>query len=708
MYLIAGRGRRKNTPQQKRPADTGTQSQRQAPDDSSFLEHAAASSALAEFPDFATAGIDIDIGGGGDADADAHFDETALDDPDLLSEFEALHMHVEPRPNPEPELEAEDVDEQGNEEVAGTRGDDSQNAEKLRVLVERESQFKAAALAAKRAGNMQSARTMLVQMKDTQSAIRLLQSGQSLPPGYTIPAQPLPHVAEAKPASVPAPPKAPAKKAEVRPPKPASTTKATPRSAEPRLCEITSDSHGRGFEEIATSFAAMKSRLESQATEATRLSAYFLRAGDKPMALEFHRLKKRAVADIASVTSFEANGRTLPPPFLHREVRWTAPDEQQRRDISASEMQVSIGRVVSNGDLAMALGGQSDFFIQWESSWPRDKGSKAYTRTIKYREFEESQGDLDIGYSRNVEFVDRNIMRPLVRWVERGKLVIELYKYMGILWGSQLIGRASLPLAGLRTKAEVAGLVEIKAVSSSLARTERSLPGGPVFVDVAARLRLPLSNKPEMVVHSERWIYIDAQQHQEQVVARVQLLGSAAATTTATTAADVASVVDDTVPDTPGTRVPEKQVTTVQPPPPPLPQDASPQKPPVNSAEPHKNPEQDSEVEDIAAHLDSMESVLSNAVLEFELLQIPARIREARGDKSVTSDLQDLEASIKLRMSVVAAQVGAGALTIDDYMGGVEKEIAQNKVWALAAKRQGNKDLAIRALKRVKAMQNEI
>ncbi|KAJ2382968.1 hypothetical protein GGI05_005478, partial [Coemansia sp. RSA 2603] len=541
---------------------------------------------------------------------------------------------------PERELEAKSKEE----EVSDTRADDTQNAEKLRVLAERETQFKAAALAAKRAGNMESARRMLVQMKDTQSAIKILESGQSLPPGYTIPAQPQLPVAEAKHAPVPAPPKIPSKKAEPKLPKHANIP-AAPRNAEPRLREIASDSRGQGFEEIATSFAAMKSRLESQAKEATRLSAYFLKAGDKPTALEFHRLKKRAVADIASVTSFEANGRTLPPPFLHREVQWTAPDEQQRRDISASEMQVSIGRVVSNGELAVTLGGQSDFFIQWESSWPRDRGLKAYTRTIKYKEFEESQGDLDIGYSRNVEFVDRNVIRPLVRWAERGKLVIELYKYMGILWGSQLIGRASLPLAGLRTKAEVAGLVEIKAVSSSLARTERSLPGGPVFVDVAARLRLPLSNKPEMVVHSERWIYIDTQQqqqNQEQVVARVQPQGPVV-----TTATEAISAVDDTVPDTLGVRMPEQQVTNVQPP---LPQDVSPQKPPVSAVEPvaaqtssgaiaHEKPEPDSEVDDIAAHLDSMESVLSNAVLEFELLQIPARMREAHGNKSVVLDL---------------------------------------------------------------------
>ncbi|KAJ2910236.1 hypothetical protein GGI21_001081, partial [Coemansia aciculifera] len=61
-----------------------------------------------------------------------------------------------------------------------------------------------------------------------------------------------------------------------------------------------------------------------------------------------------------------------------------------------------------------------------------------------------------------------------------------------------------------------------------------------------------------------------------------------------------------------------------------------------------------------------------------------------------------------LRMTVIAAQVGAGVLSIQDYMSGVSAEIAQAKVWALTANRAGRKDLALRALKRVKAMQSEL
>ncbi|KAJ2732511.1 hypothetical protein H4S06_006845, partial [Coemansia sp. BCRC 34490] len=269
------------------------------------------------------------------------------------------------------------------------------------------------------------------------------------------------------------------------------------------------------FGEVATSFAAMKQKLESQVTQATRLATYYLKTGEKTLAVDFHQLKKRSAADLAAVISLEANGKRLPPAFLHREVQWTVPVEQ-RRDISISELQVVVKRLFSDGDLAATLGGKNDFYVQWEIGWPRDKNSsgnsnnKGYTRTIKYKEFEQKAGDVDVDYTHNVAgFVDRHYARPLQRWIERGKLTIELHKYTGMLWGTQVVGRASVPLLDLRTRSEVSSVVEFRPVSEGAGRMGRPFIGGPVFVDVAARLRLPLTNKAELVTHIERWIYLD-------------------------------------------------------------------------------------------------------------------------------------------------------------------------------------------------------
>ncbi|KAJ1646251.1 hypothetical protein LPJ64_002270 [Coemansia asiatica] len=624
--------------------------------------------------------------------------------------------------------------------------EESKRMETLTVLAERVSQFRSTALAAKKAGDMDAARSMLLKMRDAQSAISILQSGSSLPSDYVVPppppSQPLPPSSSAASKELTIAKKQPVQSSVKTQTAPASTKTAAPLTktatsatkttaaktelltshcAESRLREVTTESFDRSFEEIAKSFAAMKTKLESQSAEAAKMAAYFLKTGDKAMALEFHRLRKSAVADLAVVASYEANGRPLPPPFLHREVRWSAPGEQQR-DISASELQIAIRRMVSAGDLAATLGGQSDFYIQWETTWPKDKGSKAYTRTMRFREFDESQGDLEIGYTKNVEFVDRQYVRPLLRWIERGKLTIELYKYMGILWGSQLIGRATLPLADLRSSSEVAALVEFKAVSASLGRADRSLVGGAVFVDVAARLRLPLSNKPEKVVYSERWIYIGSNSEQQEQQGRGVMAQEQPPLAQEQPPASAAEAVRDAPLSPRSDMQPQSQLSQLSLPlPPPVPSQEQDKEQPT-APRPHSKEQThtseatsaataatnaSSTAEDIAAQMDIMETTVSNAVLELELLQIPARIRATK-DKNEISELEDLESSIKLRMSVVAAQVGAGIMTIRDYINSVEKEIAQNKEWALAAKRQGRKDLAVRALKRIKAMQNEL
>ncbi|KAJ2802565.1 hypothetical protein H4R20_003233, partial [Coemansia guatemalensis] len=342
---------------------------------------------------------------------------------------------LNPKSEPRPELESEPA---------------AIDRELLRALSVRHAELKQAALAAKRQGNMAMARDLLVQMKEVQSATRTAETGQALPQGFTMPPKPATVETKTGPASAGA-----RKMPEI------AASALTSESASPKTPEVTTTPHsmdirssrraggatqavappreiasdlGQGLDEVATSIAAMKDQLSTQAAEAARLAAHYLKSGDKAQALEFHRLRKQATADLATAQSYEANGRTLPPAFLHREVQWTAPVEQ-RRDIGAGQLQVAVLRVASDGDLAATLGGRSDFYVQWELAWPRDRKTRGYTRTIKYRDFDAGGGAVDVDYSHNADIVDRQNMRPMLRWVDRAKLVVELYKYMGLLWG---------------------------------------------------------------------------------------------------------------------------------------------------------------------------------------------------------------------------------------------------------------------------------
>ncbi|KAJ2556188.1 hypothetical protein IWW35_000105 [Coemansia sp. RSA 1878] len=559
----------------------------------------------------------------------------------------------------------------------------------LRQLTARQAEFKQAALTAKRLRHMDVARDMLVQMKAVQTAAEAVGAGRPLPQGFVIPDKPVVVSVEQPALKVTQPPE-PASVSQPTISKPAATTpkpvkaapqpvKATPQPAKATTPTTTPTTNAMPIthKSIATpdltcSIASLEEQLHAQATEATRLAALFLRTGDKAKALDFHRRRKQAAADAATVATLAANGQA-PPPILHSAVRWTEAAEQ-RRDIGAGQLQIRVERVFSAGDLSATLGSACDFYVQWTLPWPRDKASRGCTSTLRYRDFDAARGDLHVAYAHNIDMIDRRDTRPLVRWADRAKLTVELYKYMGLLWGSQLIGRAVMPLAALRTRTECSAVVEIEAVKGALSRPGRPLPGGPLFVDVAVSLRLPLSNQPETVEHEERWIYIDVQRMSQS----------------------------HSGPDGVVSEPPKPVDVTSEPPK--LVKEVGVQKEAIVQPVPEATTA-DITMDELEVQLDTMDGVVSNAVLELELAQIPARIK-ATGDAD--GHLQDLESSIQLRMAVVGALVGAGTLTIQMYMDSVASEMAQARRWALTAKRSGRNDLAVRALQRMKAMQSEL
>ncbi|KAJ2368063.1 hypothetical protein H4S01_001805, partial [Coemansia sp. RSA 2610] len=249
----------------------------------------------------------------------------------------------------------------------------------------------------------------------------------------------------------------------------------------------------------------------------------------------------------------------------------------------------------------------------------------------------------------------------------------------------------------------VSAVLPIEAVSGSLSRAGRPLPGGAVFVDVAVRLRLPLSNSPEVVSHAERWIYIDMRALSQP--AEPASKSASKSEELAPESGEPASTSKEPV------QQPEELARQPEEP------AQSPKVPtenleaPVSARRAQKQTEEpgaELTADDVESQLDMMDGVVSNAVLELELERIPARIAAAGGDGDEATYLRDLESAIRLRMSAVEALIGAGTLTIQAYMDSVGSEISQARQWALAAKRGGRKDLAARALQRMKAMQGEV
>ncbi|ORX64197.1 hypothetical protein DL89DRAFT_297676, partial [Linderina pennispora] len=362
------------------------------------------------------AGLDLDNDDGDDVDA------ADLNDPELLGELAALRSEwasasmafdEDDKILDSVEVTEEDMNDPGllaelsqyggaampEETAKPAKAPD--NSALLEALNERTAELKSAALTAKRQGDMDIARGMLMQMKAVQEAAKCVRSGQPLPKGFamppkpTAPESPTPKAPESPvlPAPGPRKPKTPDLATQPAPeppvtsaPRVAASASQTPAKgvtgfhactvllyARANRAVFLDDPQLQNLARVAVDFGAMTEQLELQISHATRLPP-------TTCGPEINRARSSSIAP-------------GPAPFLHHEVTWTAPVDQ-RRDISVNELQIAIKRVVSDGDLEATLNGSADSFVQWEISWPRDKPSKAYARTIKFSEFD--SGDVGL------------------------------------------------------------------------------------------------------------------------------------------------------------------------------------------------------------------------------------------------------------------------------------------------------------------------
>lgn len=74
----------------------------------------------------------------------------------------------------------------------------------------------------------------------------------------------------------------------------------------------------------------------------------------------------------------------------------------------------------------------------------------------------------------------------------------------------------------------------------------------------------------------------------------------------------------------------------------------------------------------------------------------------------VPEDLTDKKAALELKITVLQVQVSSGQLDQDKYVGQLKEKIAFEKELATKLSKQGKKDLATLALRRVKVMEKEV
>lgn len=216
----------------------------------------------------------------------------------------------------------------------------------LPLLSARLTEYKKAALKCKRENNLPQARALLVVSKKIQEQVDRLHSGLELSPGFEIPSPPeefllVSFIASEVPKESPAKPTPPTLKskssATARIPSPALKSPAPVATALPPAPIFNVPVAER------PSFSHLISTLKAQVDACTGIAAYHLKADQKSKALEFHKLKKKMLLDLESLSALSSVPGSVPPTIAYRSVEFES--ELLHQDLNMTEMEISFRTV---------------------------------------------------------------------------------------------------------------------------------------------------------------------------------------------------------------------------------------------------------------------------------------------------------------------------------------------------------------------------
>ena len=98
--------------------------------------------------------------------------------------------------------------------------------------------------------------------------------------------------------------------------------------------------------------------------------------------------------------------------------------------------------------------------------------------------------------------------------------------------------------------------------------------------------------------------------------------------------------------------------------------------------------------------------MISNDVLEFERDLLAAKISALKGQ--APDELVDRKQAIELKLQILSVQASTGQLDQEKYIQDMRDKIVVEKKLAGRLSKEGNKEAALMAMKRVKIMEKEI
>nr|KAJ3421690.1 Coiled-coil and C2 domain-containing protein 1B [Polyrhizophydium stewartii] len=228
--------------------------------------------------------------------------------------------------------------------------------------------------------------------------------------------------------------------------------------------------------------------LAGQAELCTTVAAQYFRAGQKDMALEFHKRKKRMLSDIDTLkllrsASASSQSGTLPFTFKHESLAFTI--SQTNQDVGLEEMEIAIVRAmdlshreVQPSEIESCVAFDAGWPQVGEATGPEGKGETPMVRRTPSPEY---------GFTKRVR-IERN--RAFQRFLERRKAVFEIYHSKPgllsyVVTRRLLLGKATIKLEPLLTKCEIHEIVDIVDPNNPRKPTGSKL-------EIKIRLRQPL------------------------------------------------------------------------------------------------------------------------------------------------------------------------------------------------------------------------
>ncbi|KAJ3124842.1 Coiled-coil and C2 domain-containing protein 1A [Nowakowskiella sp. JEL0407] len=570
------------------------------------------------------------------------------------------------------------------------------NSEMKAKLTTRIGQYKQEALVAKKSGNMNRAKEMVISFKTMQEQLDVLNLGGDLPPGYVLPVHPSEIVSKeaqtptsSTPATAPSSSTTPAPIKQKKAPIPVGVT--------PETFDLGADDTISNLSEPVDLFTHLETRLTAQSALCTSIAAHHYKKGRKEKALEYHKLKKSFNSDLELLKSLKLTPNATLPPFTYTSITYEI--EESFPEIAMDEMELCVVRAFELGNRSVpAVEVESYVSFDMGMDGPNAAEGKGDTTVVK------KNPNPEYNFVRKIK-IERT--RAFERYLSRKKVNFEVTHYRGIFTFTKpsktILGVASLELKSLLNKCEIQEVIELKDPGS------RRPAGGKL--EIRIRLRTPLLGS-DIVTKTERWIQVD-------------FGTSKPAASTPTPTATVSSPAPSVKPAKTDTKVVESQASSSAGTPA---KQVSPATSATNSPKPASQPvkdtlsaqsaansiksnesKDDEDVDLLIAKFYESETIISNVVLETEVQELTTKITSLEAAKKlVPPELVDRRDSYDIRSKFLVMMVTLGKITMEDFVTNLEKSIIETKKMALSFKKLNRLDMSKAALIRIKLMEKEM